>query len=334
MMQTSYDDHECEPSALANWLAKQEPATFATSLNVRIGLGIYGIVLPIIFLGIAAFADLSAEKWQSGMWADKLTYALSSQCGWPVFPFLAFAMVCMGMVIRNETSAFSKAWVRFGIFSGTLVCGWYLFVFSVTAIGNPFSLFFLLIAAVVWFIFVHGFVSLLQSISKLHDLLPLITTISVIAILVLAIAVTGSPEGVLIVLFLPCVLLFLLATPLAFVSYLGISIRILKLREPSRRFTLLQLMGWVTWFSAFASALRMTIKRSLVEYSQLPLVAPYQDCYVATAASKGHPSIVGSQSLSTTDQPMVVNQQLAIFKAAELTLRAVSPQAHRVSNYL
>ena len=28
-----------------------------------------------------------------------------------------------------EASAFSKAWVRFGIFSGVVVCGWYMFAF-------------------------------------------------------------------------------------------------------------------------------------------------------------------------------------------------------------
>ena len=142
-------------------------------------------------------------------------------------------------------------------------------------------------------------------------------------------AVIGGAEGLSVLFFAPLLLLLILSTPLAFLVYLGVSIEILLRHAPARRFTLSQLMAWVTWLTAFAAALQKTIALSFAEYSQLPLNPP-GGCYVATAAAKGHPAVVGSQSLpSATDQPAIVNQQLATFKAAELTLQAISPTAHR-----
>ena len=332
-MQTNSDNQEYEPSSLATWLAQQKPATFATSLHVRIGLGIYGIVLPVICFLVTAMRGGFSADWQSGRWADKLSFVLSGQCGWPIFPLLIYSMISMGAVIRDETNAFQKAWVRFGVFSGTIVCSWYLFVFGFVVFGNPITLIFLLLGAAFWILVAHGLVLLLQTISKFHDLIPLITTIVGVAIIVLIIAISGGPEIVLALILAPCLLSLLLSTPLAFLVYFGMSIRILKVSDPARRFSLLQLMGWVTWCVAFASALQLTIKQSFTEYSRLPLEPAYpgyQDCYVATAAAKGYRWIVGSQSLPTAaSQPVIVNQQLAIFKAAELTLRAISPSAHR-----
>ena len=132
---------------------------------------------------------------------------------------------------------------------------------------------------------------------------------------------------------LPILIVVILSTPLAFLTYLAVSIRMLKLHAPSRRFTLADLMIWVTWLATFSSAIRSTIKLSMYKYSQLPLEPP-EGCYVATAASKGYPRIVGSHRLSTAGQPMVVNSQLATFKAAELTLRAVSPAGHRAFRFV
>ena len=325
-MQTGSDIEEFEPSeSLTSPETLAELSNFGDSINVRVGLAVYGILLPIVCHFMTLGGPPEPARWQSGEWEAKLSFVLSGECGWPVFPLLIFAMICMAIVIYNETIAFSKAWVRLGIFSGVIICGWYLFAFSSTVFKSPFVSFGLLLGAAMWLVTVHGVIWMLIFSLKSFDLAPIILICGFI-ILLLAAFVGGN--GAMIIFVAPFSILLLLSTPLAFLAYLGMSIRILNQHAAARRFTLSQLMMWVTWFAAFVSAIQTTIKLSYAKYAQLPLEAP-EDCYVATAASKGHPLIVGSQNLpTTTDQLMTVNQQLTIFKAAELALRAISPKAH------
>ena len=241
-------------------------------------------------------------------------------------------MICLGKAIYNETEAFQKKWVQFGIFSGVIVCGWYLFAFSTTVLGSPFYSLGLLLGAWIWLVVVHGFIWVLIFAWTKSNPTPVIFSIAGLIFIVLVAFALGFGEP-LALLFAPLFLSLLLSTPLAFLAYFMMASRILIQHVPARRFTLSQLMIWVTWFTAFASSLRMTIKLSFAEYSRLPLEQP-DHCYVATAASKGYPVIVGSQRLTAANKQLViVNQQLAIFKAAELTLQTIWPKAHRAFRY-
>ena len=72
--------------------------------------------------------------------------------------------------------------------------------------------------------------------------------------------------------------------------------------------------------TAFPVWVLLSVHRGLADYAALP---PSEgDCFVATAASRGHRQVVGSRSGSLT-------RQLATFKAGELTLRAMQPAWHR-----
>ena len=67
----------------------------------------------------------------------------------------------------------------------------------------------------------------------------------------------------------------------------------------------------------------------LHEYSRLP-TSPPDDCYVSTAAARGHRSLVRSREhVSRGGNVYVVNAQMRYLKAAELLLASVSPAAHR-----
>ena len=303
------------------------PVPFEKSLNVRLGLAVYGILVPVVCLMMMP-RDAPGNKWQSGELPAKLAHVLTGECGWPILPFLFFSMVSLSMVIRNETWAFSKPWVRLGIFSGVIVCGYYLLAFSFTVMGGIHTLIGLLIGAIAWLLVVHGSIWFLPTMIYLFDSNAILRGIVIVGgtLLLTITCVSG-------VILLPLILILFLSTPLAFLSYLGVSIRIFKLHNPARRFTIAQLMVWVTWLVVFMSALRQTIELSFAKYAQLPL-KPQPECYVATAVANGYPHIVGSESLpTTTGQPMVVNAQLATFKAAELTLRAISPNGHRVFRF-
>ena len=69
--------------------AVEAPKTtaFADSINVRIGLGFYGILLPIACNLIALGGLPEQPEWQSGEFSDKLGFVLQGQCGWPIFHF-------------------------------------------------------------------------------------------------------------------------------------------------------------------------------------------------------------------------------------------------------
>jgi hypothetical protein len=83
--------------------------------------------------------------------------------------------------------------------------------------------------------------------------------------------------------------------------------------------------------AAFMSACRWSIVKSLEAYAELP-VNPTGDCYVASAAAYGHPRLVSSETCVTSSGGIVpVNNQLRTLKAAELTLRALTPSGHRIA---
>ena len=207
------------------------PVPFEKSLNVRLGLAAYGILVPVVCL-LMMPRDAPGNKWQSGELSAKLAHVLTGECGWPILPFLFFAMVSLSMVIRNETWAFSKPWVRLGIFSGVIVCGYYLLAFSVTVMGGIFTLIGLLIGAIAWLLVVHGSIWFLPTMIYLFDSNAILRGIAIVGgtLLFTITFVSG-------VLLLPLILILLLSTPLAFLSYLGVSIRIFKLLnwQPSKQ---------------------------------------------------------------------------------------------------
>jgi len=66
-------------------------------------------------------------------------------------------------------------------------------------------------------------------------------------------------------------------------------------------------------------------------YKSLPLEHPGGQCYVVTAAARGHGSVVGSRGVILLDGGrMPVNDQMRFLKAGELLLQAASPVCHRL----
>jgi hypothetical protein len=65
-------------------------------------------------------------------------------------------------------------------------------------------------------------------------------------------------------------------------------------------------------------------------YAALPKQPP-PDCYIATAAARGHRQVVQSWTVQRTDGTSLrVNAQLQQLKCAELALMAIHPRLHQV----
>ena len=122
-----------------------------------------------------------------------------------------------------------------------------------------------------------GLVLLLRFLARkfdISDILPI-----GVALIVLLFVFTG-PMAVFVCL--------LCATPWAVASYTAMSILLFRGGGAQRlRFTLAQLMGIVAWLAAWLGAWRGSLLWMLHEYSRLPM-SPPDDCYVSTAAARGH----------------------------------------------
>jgi hypothetical protein len=126
----------------------------------------------------------------------------------------------------------------------------------------------------------------------------------------------------------------LCATPWAVASYTAMSVSLFRDGGAERlRFTLGQLLGVVAWAAAWLGAWRGSFLWMLHEYSRLP-TSPPPDCYVSTAAARGHPRLVhGRRRVSPHGDMHVVNAQMCTLKAAELLLASLSPGAHRACRW-
>jgi hypothetical protein len=86
----------------------------------------------------------------------------------------------------------------------------------------------------------------------------------------------------------------------------------------------------LTWLAAYLGAWRTSFNWMLQEYAKLPTTPP-QDCYVSTAAARGHRRLVRArESLGPCGEVGRVNDQMCYLKAAELLLACISPSGHRI----
>ncbi len=87
-------------------------------------------------------------------------------------------------------------------------------------------------------------------------------------------------------------------------------------------------MCLLTWLGTYLGTLRISVTRAIEQYAQLPPTPP-KNCYVCTAAARGHPALVGSHRWTAPDgTAMAVNWQMRRLKAAEVALAAAAPLLH------
>ena len=88
-------------------------------------------------------------------------------------------------------------------------------------------------------------------------------------------------------------------------------------------------MGVVSWLGGYLAAWRLALHEAHEVYASLPSTPP--DCYVSTAAARGHLCIVQTRRVTTRNgATSPVNTQMQRLKCAELAPMALTPRAHRV----
>jgi hypothetical protein len=326
-----------------SWLRLREGQL---SWPVRLALLYAGVLLPVLCHLQTFDAPPDAPKWQSGAFEDKLAFTLSGRAGYVFYPLMLYPMICLTMLLFREHRFNRNPAVRFGMYTGIPVAGWYMAMLGIglmdvsgvlslswlnvalqglVAVGVPL-LFWGLIRLALWgrrklhipwwAVIAVGFV--LYGIWILHAVLTQDEELAKVLV---------WPFGVVAALY---IISLFCAPSWALGVYLGMSVRLAWRYPLAPRFRLIQLMAVVTWLGAFLAACRWAVERSLAEYAKLPLTDP-GGCYVASAAAYGHPWLVGSRPVLTVNGAVVrINRQLQMLKVGELALRERLPHVHRV----
>lgn len=309
-----------------------------------------GVVVPVISLWIG-FPDQPA--WQSGRASDYARLLLAPRCGWPLWPFLAFNMVCLTLALYRPDRFGNRFLVRWGVYSGALTAAVYWALFGVALVGDLLGFAGWLLLTLMITPFAYGFAyvglaalgALARRLWRCETIVKSIL-IAAVVVLVLGVEIVGAvfcaEQSVLVSLLLASVgvtvfTALLFSTPLAVLSYAIVSIELLRREAAGQgalRYSLAQLVAVLTWLAAWLGAWRTAYLRALDVYSLLP-VNPPTDCYVSTAAARGHRRVVRSAVVVGHDgRRRRVNDQMRVLKAAELALRAGWPRAHRVCRRL
>lgn len=302
---------------------------------VWLAIGYAGAAIPF-FCHVSTLAGApDAPSWQSGDLHDQIGFVLGAPSSLMLYPMMVYSIVSLSLLLWREERFAGNDVVRFGIFSGLPVAAWYsialgIIAFDVPALLHPQMLSVFVgwgVGVVTPFVLWAAYRGIVWLQAKLRipwgAILVLLVVVPLISAAVLS-GVGGVVAFPLSVFFLSAVF----APYWCFDAYLAMTLRLLWRYPRPARFTMMQLMAAMSWLAAFLAACRWSVILSLEQYSELP-VDPPGGCYIATAASRGHPRFVGSRTIPTHNgASRQVNRQLAVLKAGELALRALAPKLH------
>ena len=280
----------------------------------RILFGLFIVVAPIFNF---SFVELMKPEWQDGKLTSYIYLSLLPEASWVFFLLLLYAILSYLLLLWDTEKFASSFMIRLGIYGGTLLALQY----SILSFISTFSPSLLILAVLL----AYGAPLILP---KLYLWLrpqwdKLFKWNRFVAIAILLVLIVLMLLGFFYVL-----AIFGIAAPFwSFLLALQTTRWLLKYYETSFSFT--KGFGIFAWFSAYAFALRFNILKMFELYNALPTSPP--DCYIATAAAKGHPRFVGSQEVRLANgKSMRVNRQLQRLKALEIALMGVSAPSHRM----
>jgi hypothetical protein len=337
---SSPDPHETDastpPAASPSSEASTEDQGFPKRAT-RFAYFYAGIFTPLVcFLATAAIGHPAGDTWQSGNFDVYASLMLTARAGWPFYPLLLYCMVAIGCYAVREEPADERFWVRLGLYGGAILAWQYVFLVYFAGSLNSVSrdLPFVLVCLMVMIPIATGLGIILSLLGGL--LLELAETIGWLK----SIAACGLPALLLVALIaagdfasmepvLACTILFV-GVPGPIFAALAFSLAAYQVAvAPGRyRFRISHLLAGTGWAAAHLAAWRKSMDLAIEAYNKLPTDPP--QCYVCTAAVRGHARFVGSRPVAAPDGRIAsVNDQLQTLKAAELALAIATPRFHR-----
>jgi hypothetical protein len=295
------------------------PLPFPTPWWGRVFYGLFVTVLPAFSFWAT---DLLKPEWQNGELSTYIILLLFPQASVLFFPLLAYSIICYLLLLLTPTRFSQSFIVRAGIYTGVLLALHYSIVVLLYTLYEPDSFIYLLIP--VWIlpfvcVWIYRWAVSKWTVAKVHKALPILILVALLVVTVLTSG--GTPFLAMIILTMAApfwsLLLALRAARWLYKNY-------------ETKFTLPRGLGLTAWLAAYAIAWRFDILKMYELYAALPPQPP-PDCYIATAAARGHPQFVHSKTVQRSDGKAIqVNGQLQILKCADLALMAVNPHTHKV----
>lgn len=247
-----------------------------------------------------------------------------------LYPFLIYSMLCLGLLLWRPAYFGQWWWARLGIYTGVGVAATYAVVapfvggalFGMIAIG---ILFVSLWPTAVAYRLLMGLEQLNNRVLIVGLGIILLCTLGTLGILFGA-----GPFGLLLVPFFFVLIYLILIAPFWVLMLYGkVALHLWETVDQPRMSNWFQqapLLGTlVAWLVGYVIAWRM----AYLEAEEIFAALPTEDCYVATAASHGHPLLVGSWHTQNSGTRTPINRQLQILKCGELALLVQMPRLHQ-----
>jgi hypothetical protein len=304
-----------------------------------------GIILPLVAFGCAAPAGNWAadSPWQSGEFWVYATLVMKWPAVWPFYPLLLLSMTSLGLFLWDRDRYAELLAVRLGLYGGVILALQFCWLlYSPTDKFGPAVGKTLLIVTMILGLTQVVIVVLLIAAIVLNPWFkrmrrrwgwkrPALSLVTIVAGLTLFQVVVFDDSGEWL-LTPPVIVLFLLlvvSPAWAFAAYACAAFDVFRRSyKTERRWSLLSLFAIITWATCLFGAWRRAMDLAIREYATLPVENP--NCFVCTAAARGHQQLVGSEPVFINESIVVwINRQLRVLKAAELAMVIVAPCTHR-----
>ena len=279
----------------------------------RVLFGLFIVAAPIYNFSLI---ELLKPEWQDGRFTSYLYLFLLPEASWGFFPLLVYAILSYLLLLWDSEQFADSMIIRLGIYGGTLLALQYSILSFITTFSPSPVVLAVLLAYSAPLILPKLYSWLRPQLDRLFKRYRL--AMIIIILIIIALLLWG---------FFFVLAIFGIASPFwSFLVAFQASRWLLKHYETKFSFT--KGLGIFAWLSAYVFALRFNILKMFEIYNTLPTEPP--NCYVATAAAKGHPRFVDSREVMLANgKSMRINRQLQRLKAAEIALMAISPNLHK-----
>jgi hypothetical protein len=305
-----------ELEAVSSETDGKEPSISLPFPNAWWGRMLYGLFVTALPVFSFWATELLKPEWQNGELRSYIILLLFPEASLLFFPLLAYSIICYLLLLLAPTR-FARSFVlRCGIYTGILLALQYS-ILMMYSLGSPVYVLILIWISPVVFSVIYRWAVARWTARRVNNVL----FISVLGVLLIAILIIrwNIPSLVLIALTLAAPFWSLL---------IALQAALWLFKNYETRFTVPRGLGLTTWLAAYVVAWRFDILKMYELYAALPPEPP-PDCYIATAAARGHPHFVRSWTVQHADgKSMQISVQLQRLKCAELGLMAVQPRLH------
>ncbi len=304
----------------------------------RLWFGYSALVLPAICFTLS-FYTLGLAEWQDGQIQTFVAIFLERDCSTVFVSIAAFSWIS-ALLVLIAPSRSVKWWpIRLGLWTGMVVALQYVVLVGSYFLVRQWWPDLLMLVAAAFGIELAGiavvavFCALRRKLGRRSPLfLSLLLATAWVVGSVWSFYEAGRPIGFVQALLRPlgvvgAIVAFgslVMAPVWAVDSYARLALRAWRCSGSRAEFFALPL-----WSAAWIFSWREAIDTMFEVYIALPAYPP--DCFVATAAAKGHSKVVGAVCIELpSGAKFMRTRQLQTLKAFELILMATTPRLHRI----